>query len=93
MEKENIKELYLKWIKAQKKTEDLRKALNNLEKIAKKFTNADIITSSSIFDGVYIIWENYDICGIAKFYNPQDFINACKNRDVNEKTTNKKITN
>lgn len=37
MKKEELKELYLKWINAEKKSEELRKALNNLEKIAKKF--------------------------------------------------------
>ena len=80
MNKEDLKELYLKWIKAEKKTSELRKALDDLEKTAKKFTNAEITPSSSIFDGVYIIWENYDIWGLANFYNPQDFIIACKNK-------------
>lgn len=80
MNQEELKELYLKWIKAEKKTDELKKALDDLETIAKKFTNADITPSSSMFDGVHIIWENYNIWGLAKFYNPQDFINACKNR-------------
>ena len=85
MEKEDLKELYLKWIKAEKKTEELRKALDDLEKTAKKFTNADIASSSSMFNGVCIIWENYDIWGLSMFYNPQDFINACINKNGGKK--------
>lgn len=93
MGKKDLKELFLKWINAEKKTEELKKALDDLEKTAKKFTNEDITPSSSMYEGVCIIWENYDIWGLAKFYNPQDFINACKNRGQNEKATNKNIKN
>ena len=81
MEKDDLNELYLKWIKAEKKTEELRKALDDLEKTAKKFTNEDITPSSSMFDGVHIIWESYNIWGSAMFYNPHDFINACINKN------------
>lgn len=80
MEKEDLKELYLKWINAEKKAEELRRALNNLEKIAKKFTNEKITVSCSMLDGVYIIWEDFNIWGLATLYSPQDFINACENR-------------
>ena len=80
MNEKDIKELYLKWFNAEKKSEDLRKALNDLEKIAKKFTNESITASSSMFDGVYIIWDNFNIWGLATLYSPQDFLNACKDR-------------
>lgn len=80
MDNEDLKELYQKWINAEKKAEDLRKALSNLEKIAKKFTNENITASCSMFDGVYIIWDNFNIWGLATLYSPQDFIDACKNR-------------
>lgn len=80
MKEKDLKELYLKWIRAEKKADELRKALNNLEDIAKKFVNEKIIVSCSMFDGLYIIWEDYDICGLANIYSPQDFIHACKNR-------------
>lgn len=80
MNKEELKELYLKWIDAEKKANELKKALNKLEKIAKKFTNEKITASCSMFDGVYIIWEDFNIWGLTTLYSPQDFISACENR-------------
>lgn len=78
MKTEDLKELYLKWIKAEKKSAELTKALQSLEKVAKKLTNADIAATSSMFDGVAIVWEDYNIWGQSIFYSPTDFLNACK---------------
>ena len=84
MNKNTIIRFYKKWIEAEKKSEKLTKALQALEKEAKKFTNADITATSSMFDGVAIVWEEYNIWGQALFYNPTDFLNACKIGGKNE---------
>lgn len=78
MAKNEIIKFYKKWIEAEKKSEELTKSLLALEKEAKKFVNADISATSSMFDGVAIVWEEYNIWGQALFYNPTDFLNACK---------------
>lgn len=82
MEKEEIIKFYKKWIKAEKKSEELTRVLQALEKEAKNFTNADITASSSMFDGVGIVWENYNIWGQAIFYKPVDFLNACGIKEI-----------
>lgn len=80
MNKEQIAILYKKWLNAEKKSEELTIALQALEKVAKKFTNENITASSSMFDGVAIVWEDFDIWGQAFFYTPKGFLNACENR-------------
>ena len=44
-----------------------------------------------MFDGVAIVWEDYNICGQSLFYSPTDFIRACEIWGENEKTTFKDI--
>lgn len=80
MNKDRIAILYKKWLNAEKKSEELTKAIQALEKEAKNFTNANITASSSMFDGVAIIWEDYNIWGQGVLYTPKDFLNACENR-------------
>ncbi len=78
MNEDKIKNFYKKWLNAEKKSNELTKALQALEKEAKNFTNADITATSSMFDGVAIVWEDYNNWGQGVFYMPSDFINACK---------------
>lgn len=80
MNKDKTADFYKKWNEAEKKSVELTKAIQELEKEAKKFTNADIMATSSMFDGVAIVWEDYNIWGQGVFYMPNDFLNACKNR-------------
>lgn len=77
MNEDKIQNFYKKWLNAEKKSNELTKALQALEKEAKKFTNTDITATSSMSDGVAIVWEDFDIWGQGIFYMPCNFINAC----------------
>ena len=79
-----IENFFKAWMQADKAQKLLRTALDILQESAKVFTNEEITPTASYTDGVHIIWENWNSWGCHLFFSPQEFLDACNQRNTKE---------